>query len=400
MQTPTVSVVIPAYNHASYLRQTIASALAQTWRDFETIVIDDGSTDNTAEVAASFGDAIRYIRQANRGIAGARNTGIKQARGEFISLLDDDDLWEPDYLESVIPIFRQYPDTMAVHTGWQGIDKTGRKLPARSTTTVPPAQTYETLIAGGFFTGACVTIRKTCLDQVGLFDETLQGCDDLDLWLRISRTHTFRGVSKVLVLYRMHEGGLSANGLHMFRDYLKVISKHFGPCQGDPLEWPDVKRYAYGLAYRWGAFAYIQQGQLDEGWQHLRKAVQFCPKLLGRLDTFYELACGDQPREFRGIVRLMDIERNGLEMLSRLDALFAELDPNLKSIRRSAYGNAHLAMGMLSDQAGQWASARRHLFQAVKFDPRFLCSYYVVRRLLKLRCGKRLVSILAADRVR
>jgi tetratricopeptide (TPR) repeat protein len=390
---PTVSIVIPAYNHAPYLAQTISSALAQTWRDFEVIVVDDGSTDETAKVAAQFGDAIRYIRQDNRGIAGARNTGIRHAYGEFVSLLDDDDLWERDYLEIVLSVFRKYPDTAAVHAGWQAIDKEGKRSPQRSVRAVPPERLYHTLMAERFFSGACVTVRKTVLDNVGLFDETLQGCDDLDMWLRISRAHTFRGIPRALVLYRVHEGGLSSDGLHMFGDLLMVISKHIGPEEGDPQTWSNEKRRAYGFTYRWGARECIQQGQSDEGYRLLAQAVDIYPCLLDRLDTFYELVLGDQPRGYRGQADLLDIEGNGAEMLKRLDGLFAKAGPALEPLCRIAYGNAYLALGMLSDQAGGWATARRYLVEAVKTNPSLLGSYPVIRRLFKLCAGQRLVTI-------
>jgi len=389
---PTVSVVIPAYNHASYLAQTISSALAQTWRDSEIIVVDDGSTDETPQIAKQFGGEIRYLRQANRGIAAARNAGIKQAQGEFISFLDDDDVWEPEYLVSVLSVFQQDADTMAVHTGWQAIDEEGNCLPARSINVVPPESMYRALLAGGFFTGACVTVRKKCLDQVGLLDEALQGCDDLDLWLRISRVHRFRGIPRALVLYRMHEGGLSSNELHMFRDKLKVLTKHFGPDKGDPPTWDDDKRRAFGFAYRSGAIEYIRQGQVDKGWRLLARAANAYPHIFERLDTFYELACGDQPRSYRGHAQSLDIAASSTAMLDAMDGYFARADRVPVNLQRSAYGNAYLALAMLSDQAGDWRAARRYLWRALRIHPTLLRQPGVVRRLFKLYAGKRIID--------
>ncbi|HEX9077055.1 MAG TPA: glycosyltransferase family A protein, partial [Anaerolineae bacterium] len=101
-----VSVVIPSYNHARYLRDAIRSVIAQTYRDFEIIIVDDGSSDDTPQVVAGFGNAVRYIRQENRGLAGARNTGVRAARGAFIGLLDADDIWMPEYLASMLLPFK------------------------------------------------------------------------------------------------------------------------------------------------------------------------------------------------------------------------------------------------------------------------------------------------------
>jgi hypothetical protein len=390
---PAVSVVIPAYNHASFLAQTITSALSQTWRDFEVVVVDDGSTDATSQIATQFGDAIHYVRQDNQGIAAARNTGIRHARGELISFLDDDDLWDPDHLGMVVPVF-QDSYTMAVYTGWQAIDENDRRLPRGSTRVVPPEQLYDALLVGGFFTGACVTVRRTCLDRVGLFDEALHGCDDLDLWLRISRLQKFKGIPQVLVLYRMHGGGLSSNELHMFKDRLKVLGKHFGTDEGDRHSWSDEKRRAFGFAYRSGAMGHIQQGQLDQGWHLLAQAVEIYPHLLERLDTFYEMVCGDQPRGYRGQASLLDMSAKGAEMLMRVDGLFATADLAVQRLRPAAYGNCHLALAMLADQAEDWASARKYLLAAMRYYPALLKDVRVLRRFLKLCLGRRMVRAL------
>ena len=129
MDTPRVSIIMAAFNHAQYIDKAIASALAQTWQDFELIVVDDGSTDATGQVVSQFGSPVRYIYQQNRGQGGARNRGIASARGEFVCFLDDDDLWEPEYLATVISVFQRQPDTDALYTGFRIIDGEDRLLP-------------------------------------------------------------------------------------------------------------------------------------------------------------------------------------------------------------------------------------------------------------------------------
>ena len=125
MGNPTVSVIMAAYNHAGYIAQAITSVLSQSWQDLELIVIDDGSTDRTREVVAGFADPVRYIYQENQGQGGARNTGIAHARGEFISFLDDDDLWLPDCLETVMAVLRSRPEVGALYAACQVIDSEG-----------------------------------------------------------------------------------------------------------------------------------------------------------------------------------------------------------------------------------------------------------------------------------
>ena len=372
-----VSVVIPAYNHASFLQKTIESVLAQTWRDYEIIVVDDGSQDATPAVAAQFGAALRYIRQANRGMAATRNTGIQAASGELISFLDDDDLWLPDYLATVVPHFQADPSLAAMYTGYQLTSgEEGRDFPKQGTRTVPANSLYDQLIEGGFFPPSSVSVRKSCLDSIGFFDENLQGYADWELWLRICKEHRFIGIPDVLIKYRIHSGGLSSNVEHMTEDHLKAVRKHFGLSQGEAAAWTVEKRRAYAFAYRTAAFEYSIRGQSDQAWEYIIRAAIIWPETLARLDTFYEFACGDQPRGYRGQAELLDIEANGAELLQRLDGLFAAGIPALAGYRHAACGSAYLALGMLSEQAGRWGSARRFYGQAIRENPRgtgFLC---------------------------
>ncbi|MDW8319665.1 MAG: hypothetical protein RMN53_17705, partial [Anaerolineae bacterium] len=175
---------------------------------------------------------------------------------------------------------------------------------------------------------------------------------------------------------------------------MAVLAKHFGPPEGDPRTWPAEKRTGYAFAYRATALGYIAQHEPDEGWRFLRCAVETDPAILAQLSTFYELALGDQPRGYRGEARLVDLARNGADMLRRLDDLFVSAPPSVQALRGLAYGNAYLALAMLSDQAGDWAAARRYMRRAIRCHPAFLRDPSVVRRLVKLHMGRRLASSL------
>jgi tetratricopeptide (TPR) repeat protein len=174
---------------------------------------------------------------------------------------------------------------------------------------------------------------------------------------------------------------------------MAVLAKHFGAPDGDWNAWTREKRRAFGFGYLASALLLLQQHRPDEAWRTLSTAVSVWPGLLGRLDTFYELACGDQPRGYRGQADLLDVGRNGTEMLRRLDDLFARLGPALEPRRRTAYGSGYLALAMLSDQAGRRDEARRYLLRAVGINPMLLVSYPVVRRLVKLCVRPRLVCL-------
>ncbi len=390
---PTVSIIIPAYNHAAFLQKTLESALAQDWHDYEIIVVDDGSKDSTPQVATAFGAAVRYLPQTNHGMAATRNIGIQHSTGELLSFLDDDDLWLPHYLSTVVAQFRADPELGGLHTGYQlTSDKAGEDFPLQGTRTVPADDLYKNLLEGGFFPPSSVTVRRAVLDKVGVFDETLQGCADWELWLRVSREHKFRGIPDVLVKYRIHAGGLSSNVEHMTQDRLKAIGKHWGPAEGDPAQWPADKRAVYAFAYRNAAIEYTMRGQPEAARRFIQLAVTTMPALLDRLDTYYELAFGDQPRGYRNQPARLDIGQSEKAMFALLDPLLAGGAPGLTARRAAARGNAYLALGIVSDQAGRWGDARRYLWQALRANPRLLGAWPVMRRFFKLWAGQGLVQ--------
>ena len=390
---PVVSIIIPVYGHARYLGDTILSALAQTVRDWEIVAVDDSSPDNSAEVIQSFGDSrIRYIRQANQGMAGARNTGLMQAAGEYVVFLDDDDLLEPEFMQTCLDVMGQDKSLAGVYVQNYYVDGDGQRMPMVAGTTVSRQQFYRRLLEGGFFPPVAAFTRLGIVREVGLFDATLEGEADRDLWLRIGQRYDMQGIARPLVSYRMHVGGRSNDMNHMYQDCLRVLNKHFGPPDGDPQTWSEDKRLAYGFAHRYATYGFMQQGQAELAWQHLDQAINLYPPLLDRLDTFYELACGDQRKGVRGKAELIDLPASGAQMLSWLDRLYTHPDRLLQPYRGVAYGNAYLALAMLSDQSGDWPAARRYLINSFKANPRLLKSYPHVRRMAKLLIGPTLAG--------
>ena len=387
-----VSVLIPTYNRADYLSQALASVFAQSQGPFEIIVVDDGSTDNTPEVIAAAEPRVRYIRhERNKGVAAARNTGLKAACGDVVAWLDADDLWEPDFLKTVMPILERNGQVDGVYTGLRRIDAEGNLLPQSSQVEVPPAELRTALVEDCFIQTSTFVARRRCFEQAGPFDPQFDICEDYDMFLRLAQFCTIVALPLPLVRYRVHPHNTVANVAAFCRFRLALTQKHFGEPQGDPEGWPAEKRRAHGHAFRAAAFKCIEAGQIDEGWQYLRRAFSIQPSLLDSLDTYYEVACGDQPMGYRGQADLLDIEKNGAEIMARLDTLFAAGEPNLRTMRSAAYGNAYLALGILSDQAGRWQLARGYMLQAIRANPRLLASYPVVRRLLKLLAGRKLV---------
>lgn len=225
---PTVSVIIPAYNSARFLPEAIESVLAQTYKDYEIIVVDDGSTDNTKEVLAPYFDRIKYIYQQNQGAGSARNTGIKHSQGKYITFLDADDVWLPeklhiqvDYLDNNRGIAMVYSRSFSMSEDGRSIIKKGRwsRKP-------PSGDVFNILFFHNFIPTSTVVVRKEVFNTIGLFDESLINSQDHDLWLRIARELNVAGISKPLSKYRHTSGSLRKNKCAM-KFSRRVIEKHY-----------------------------------------------------------------------------------------------------------------------------------------------------------------------------
>lgn len=197
---PTVSVIIPTYQRSHLVTEAIGSVLAQTYRDYEIIVVDDGSTDDTKERLAELGDKITYIYQTNKGLAAARNTGIKAASGKYIAFLDDDDLWLPKKLAKQVPILDAQPETALVCTDMLLSDSSGKIISQTKLDLKQKVLTSWTLFRSCFVFVNTVLLRRTCLDKVGLFDENLEIFEDYDLWLRIAQKHSIHYLNEPMNL--------------------------------------------------------------------------------------------------------------------------------------------------------------------------------------------------------
>jgi len=212
---PTVSVVIPTYNRASLVVRSIQSVLNQSYSDFELLVIDDGSTDNTAGAVAGFSDQrVRYVRlPRNAGTAAACNVGIRMSRGRFVSFQGSDDEWLPENLAEHMSVFERSPDKLGVvYSDMYRIRQSGSVEYHISPTVVPgrlvnpKSQFYEVYMLGS----QSVVIKRECLDATGYFNETLPALEDLELFIRLSKRFEFFRIPKPLVRY-YESDGLSKN---------------------------------------------------------------------------------------------------------------------------------------------------------------------------------------------
>jgi glycosyltransferase involved in cell wall biosynthesis len=371
---PRVSVIIPTYNCAEYVGGAIESVLNQDYDNCEIIVVDDGSEDNTREVVAQFGSQARYIWQENRGLSAARNTGIKAAKGEIIGLLDSDDLYEPDFLSTLVSFLDANPEADAVYCVAQSIDAENNPLPERIGKVVPSDQLYHALLNGGFFPPICLVAYKYCYGLEGhRFDESLRRVEDLDLWLKFAQCYNIIGTDSVLTRYRIMPTGLSSDPSLVLEHRLAVLQRHFGKEAVDDTCWMTVARQAFGRSYLAAAYEYLQLRDVEQAYYHVRKAFETSPELFSELDILYNLGLGDQPRGFRGSFSNLDLEYNARVLLGMLERLFG--DPGLSNkhgeCRREAYANAYMALGLLSYGARQFPAARRYLLKTIAWNPRY-----------------------------
>ena len=220
--SPRVSVVIPTYNQASYLREAIDSVLQQTWTARECIVVDDGSTDGTPAIIASYGDRVVAMRQDNRGAANALNAGIRAARGELICWLSSDDAYLPTKLERQVAALLERPDAGLCCTGWETMDATGRTLKRYEESAWIHPDPVVSIFWRNPINGTTVMIPRAVFDAVGPFDENLVADVDGDMWLRIAGRWPVISVPGILARYRIHDGAQSRDKPLMFRSKTQV----------------------------------------------------------------------------------------------------------------------------------------------------------------------------------
>ncbi len=228
MRTPLVSVIIPTYNRVHMIARCLDSVQAQTFKDYEIIVVDDGSTDATREfLLKAYGNNIRHIAHpTNRGLSAARNTGIEHARGTYIAVLDDDDLWLPEKLALQVELMKGNPDVVLAYCGTLKVDWQGELIEE-----VKPemrGHIFADMLNRNCLKGpaSVAMFSREVLGASGVFDTSLSSCADWDLWIRIARCGRVDYVDRPLVKYVMHQSNMSSNIPDMARDTFVILDKY------------------------------------------------------------------------------------------------------------------------------------------------------------------------------
>lgn len=282
-KAPAVSVVIPAYNAAWCVARAIDSVLAQSFRDFELIVVDDGSTDDTAAVLAGYASKLRVVGQPNGGMSSARNAGIRAASGRYLAFLDADDRWLPEKLARQIVLLEARPDLAFCAATARLEDSEGRPVGewrgrGGSPATLSEVFAQHAAVAGG---ASAVVARRQLVADLGGFDETLAGAEDTDLWIRLAACGDFACIDEPLVVVLRRAGSVSRNRDAMRCGALAMTVKN------RPLLPPEKrgafwrKQYA-GVLCDYAKWAY-REGQNGAAMRDLLAALYTSPFGRGRL---------------------------------------------------------------------------------------------------------------------
>lgn len=294
---PKISVIIPAYNCAQYISETVESVLAQTYQDYEIIIVDDGSTDNTKDVLSKYVEAypnkVIYIYQQNAGEGGARNRGLKESVRDYVAFLDSDDIWLPTKLEKQMALVDSLKGEDIVVFGDQyQFNDSGAILLKSMFKILKPYNgfVYEKLLYENFLTTNMILTKRDFFNKVGYFKEGMKYCADFEMWLRLAKHYKFYYVEDLVAGYRIHSAQVSGN-IHKMREYhLMVVNEALNNLKANAILTNNVlsnQHYKYGYMF-WDK-NYYADARLDFriSLRHLFKLKTFLYMLATYLPPFF-----------------------------------------------------------------------------------------------------------------
>lgn len=272
---PRVSVIIPTYNCDRFLPEAIDSVLMQTYQDYEIIIIDDGSTDQTCQVLESYSKKIRYFYQQNQGVAVARNLGLEMATGELIAFLDHDDFWLPQKLELQVTCFQENPQIGIVHSGWRRVNAQGEKIVDIEPWHYAPKLDLETWLQWKPILPSAMIFARHWLTQVGGFDYRFSQTSDVDMVFRLSLLGCHaEWVKYINVCYRQHQNNTIHNGLEQAENMVAVMNTFFSkPNIPDQIIAKERKIRYHTLV--WISWYLYYTGNLQEMNFYLRESLNY-----------------------------------------------------------------------------------------------------------------------------
>jgi len=290
MKNLIVSVIIPTYNRAEMVKRAIKSVFKQTYKNFEVIIVDDGSTDNTEAVIQKMRERnrrTRYIKhKKNRGGTAARNTGIKNARGKYIAFLDSDDEWLPEKLEKQMKMLQGSPTEVGVNYSalWKIRGNKRFYFPSPKIFACD-GYIHNIILEGNSYIGTpCSLVKKQVFEKVGMFDEKLAACQETELWIRVSKYYHFQFIDEPLVISYTEKDSVSANYDARSKAYKIIFKKHYRKFEAN-------KKAKANILFNIGNNL-CQIGKTKEGKKYLEMSVKLMPQKLEYLIAFILASMG------------------------------------------------------------------------------------------------------------
>ena len=277
---PTVSVIVPTLDDRDYLEEALKSILAQSFWDYEVIVVDGGSSDQSLAVIRRYEKRISWFRQSGKGVSRAKNEAIAKARGEYITFLDGDDLWYPEKLEIQVNFLSDHPEYGFCSSDVDFFDEEVIIIKGAISTEKKPRSGYvfDELFTNNFISSATIMLRRECFDRVGNFDEEIFFAEDTDMWLRVAKEFKLGYIPKSLAKYRVHPGART----QQFAKHYASLEKIYGKLNQLYPEYfrqrPTLLRAARFNLYRRWAYRHFEAGEYAASRRLFIKALKYNPR--------------------------------------------------------------------------------------------------------------------------
>jgi glycosyltransferase involved in cell wall biosynthesis len=364
MTIPKISVVIPCYNHARFLKSAVNSILNQVLPVFEIIVIDDGSTDDTESLMKTLGEQkLQYFRQPNGGPSKARNKGLEIASGEFIGFLDADDYWHPQFTLKMIDALNKNPASIVVGCDINFVDENSILIASGLSAT--ETFTIKKLLYKNAFSVSASFYRTSLLKEAGGFDESLIGVEDWEILLRLcSHGSLILKVAEILVDYRIVQNSLSKKISLMEQNALLMLDNFFSNSKLPP-EIIALREYMHAMRILDAAVGYFRIGEEIIGEDEFIKAVNVFPPILGDIHTYFSVVSATQPFPFLGSGEFLDLN----EGENRAKKCMNLVHRDYPEWRQKAKASLCIVLGRLAYSQDNMVLARKYWNQAFCIHP-------------------------------
>lgn len=391
-----VSVIIPTHNRASMVQEAIESALAQTFRDFEIIVVDDGSTDETREVLEKYKGRIHYIYQATQGAAVARNTAIAASCGELIALLDSDDIWMPTKLAVQIEFMRAHPAFALVACHVIALDEHARP---RGHTPVCPFQTegqvsLKQILLDSPLVASSIIVKRESLPAPLAFTPGIVFCEDWEMCLRVAITQPVGFIAQVLVGFRQHTNNLTyplgvqeQSDLHL-KNRLRVVERIF-PLLTENLEnLQSLRPRVEAVDYVRAALSSYANGNFDRAAALLGQAIRRDP------ERWRGAEFAQAMEDYAGLILANNGETHAFAFLENIFNYAPPEFRNLSALRRKTFAAIHIATAFQYYRQSDMRRVGSHAMQAVIGDPAWLKNRGVISVMIEAVLGTRIARLI------